>query len=216
MRIDWKGNRRKMAQPGVLLFGGSFNPIHHGHLIVARAVAEELGIERVLLIPSAQPPHKQDQELAPAEDRRAMVERAVAGEPVFAVDDRELRRDGPSYTIDTIDAFRAELTEGTTVYWLIGGDTLPELHLWHRARELLDRCTVVTAVRPGYETPNLSVLEPTLRPDQIAQLRAHVLPTPRIDISATDIRARVRAGQSIRYLVPRAVAQYILERSLYR
>jgi nicotinate-nucleotide adenylyltransferase len=204
------------SAPRVALFGGSFNPIHIGHLIIARAVAEHLGIERTVLIPSASPPHKQaNPELAAASHRLEMVRRAIDGEPGFECSDLEIRRHGPSYTFDTVQAYREQLGPRAAIHWIIGGVTLPELHTWYRARELVDACTIVTAVRPGFEKPGLAVLEPTLRSDQVAVLARNMLATPRIDISATQIRLRIRAGQSIRFLVPEAVHDYIQREGLY-
>ena len=204
-----------MADGGIALFGGSFNPIHNGHLIVARAVAERLGLSRVVFIPSPSPPHKANVDLADAADRLEMVRLAIAGESVFEVSDLELRHGGVSYTIRTVESFRQAAAD-QTLHWIIGGDTLPELHTWYRVRELVERCRIVTAVRPGFEVPDLSALERVLTADQVRRLKEDILPTPRIDISATDIRRRVAEGRSIRYLVPEAVRQYIEQRGLYR
>lgn len=201
---------------GTALFGGSFNPIHHGHLIVARAVAERLGVARIVLVPSAQPPHKRGGELAPAEDRLQMARLAVEGEQRLEVSDVEVRRRGPSYTFLTVEEYRQSLGPDVPLFWVIGGDTLPELHTWYRIRELVDICQVVTAVRPGYEDPDLSALARVLSEEQIRRLCVAILPTPRIDISATDIRRRVREGRSIRYLVPEPVRAYVDHRGLYR
>lgn len=205
-----------MARGGLLLFGGSFNPIHVGHLIIARAAAEKLGVERTILIPSAAPPHKTGSDLAAPEDRLEMVRLAVAGEPGFEVSDIELRREGPSYTLLTVQAYRQQVGADVPLYWLIGGDTLPELHGWYHIAELVDLCRIVTAVRPGFETPNFSPLFGCLSLAQIQRLRESILSTPRIDISATQIRARVREGKSIRYLVPESVADDIAQGQLYR
>lgn len=204
-----------MTSHGVALFGGSFNPIHNGHLIVARAVGDRLGVARMLLVPSANPPHKRGEELASAADRLEMARLAVEGEPGLEVSDVELRRSGPSYTFLTVDEFRRSVEPDVRLYWIIGGDTLPELYTWYRIRELVDMCRIVTAVRPGYETPDLAPLARVLSAEQIAKLRDAILPTPRIDISATDIRRRVGEGRSIRYLVPEAVRGYIEAHQLY-
>lgn len=201
---------------GIALFGGSFNPIHHGHLIIARAVAEELDVSRLIFVPSANPPHKMGHDLADAADRLGMVRLAVASEPLFEVSDIEVRRHGPSYTILTIEEYRSRLAPGEDLYWIIGGDTISELHSWYRARELVDLCRIVTAARPGFETPDLSVLQPTLTPAQVDRLRRGILRTPRIDISATDVRRRIAAGQSISFLVPEPVREYIERNELYR
>jgi nicotinate-nucleotide adenylyltransferase len=205
-----------MAGRAVLLYGGSFNPIHHGHLIVARSAAEHLGAVRTILIPSASPPHKSGSELAAPEQRLEMARLAVADEPGFEVSDTEIRRTGPSYTILTVGEYRQRLGAEVPVYWLIGGDTLPELGTWYRVSELVELCAIVTAGRPGYEQPDLSTLFSCLSAGQIARLREGILPTPQVDISATDIRRRVREGQSFRYLVPDSVRQYIQGRGIYR
>ncbi len=205
-----------MARGSLLLYGGSFNPIHNGHLIIARAAAEQLGVERTILIPSAAPPHKTGSDLASPEDRLEMVRLAIAGEPGFEVSDIELHRQGPSYTILTIEAHRRELGSDVPLYWLIGGDTLPELHTWYRISELAELCSIVTAARPGFETPDLSALFGALTLAQIRRLQESTLFTPRIDISATEIRHRIRDGRPIRYLVPDPVAEYILANGLYQ
>lgn len=200
----------------VLLFGGSFDPIHFGHLIVSRFVAEHLGIDRVILIPGASPPHKRARGLAPAGDRLAMCRLAVDGDPDFEVSDWEAGQAGLNYTLRTVRRFRDVLGPDTGLHWLIGMDSLLELGTWYRVGELVDSCTIVTAARPRYENPNLSQLRGPLSPAQLDKLAQHTLESPWIDISATDIRARVRAGRSIRYLVPEAVCQYIAERRLYQ
>ncbi len=205
-----------MAAQGVVLFGGTFNPIHIGHLIVARAAAEHLGVGRVVLIPSANPPHKSGEELASPADRLEMARAATAGEPGFEVDDIELRREGPSYTVLTVRAFRRRLGDEVPLFWLIGADTLSELAAWYRTAELVSLCRIVTAVRPGYDRPDTTPLRRVLSAEHVRRLEEDIIPTPRIDISATDIRRRVREGRSIRFLVPDAVADRIVAGGLYR
>lgn len=205
-----------MSPSGVLLFGGSFNPIHIGHLIVARSAAEQLGITRIILIPSAQPPHKHAHKLAPAGHRLEMAGLAVEEDPLFEVSDVELQRSGPSYTMLTIEAFREELGPDVELHWLIGADSLPELWSWYRVDELVDACRIVIAVRPGYEEPDLTPLTAKLSAVQIERLREAVLPTPLIDISATNIRSRVAESLPIRHLVPESVRRYIEQQQLYR
>ncbi len=205
-----------MAAGGVLLYGGSFNPIHNGHLIIARRASEQLSVARTILIPSAAPPHKAGTGLADAEQRLEMVRLAVADEPGFEVSDIEVRRTGPSYTILTLEDYRRRLGSSMPLYWLIGGDTLPELHTWYRVAELVDLCRIVTAVRPGFEVPDVSSLLPILTPAQIQRLRDGILSTPLVDISATQVRQRIREGLPIEHLVPAAVARYIDSHRLYR
>ena len=192
-----------------LCFGGSFNPIHFGHLLCAEAVAKSAGFEQILLIPSAQPPHKPNAtDLAPAEDRLAMCRLAAADDPLFAVSDIETRRGGPSYTIDTA----AELKQQgfVTVHWLIGADMLMFLPHWHRAADLIRQVDFIVMARPGW-TIDWSAL-----PEEFRGLRSHMVAAPLIDISATEIRRRVREGRPIDDLVPAAVAAYIAEHMLYR
>ncbi len=192
-----------------LCFGGSFNPIHHGHLVAARAAAESAGFDRILLVPSAQPPHKQAAvDLAAAADRLAMCERAVSGHSLFAVSDIELRRSGPSFTLSTA---RELLAQGLgQVYWLIGGDTVEQLPTWYQAEALLKEVGFVIMARPGWVI-DWDKLSPLLTP-----LRSNVAHTPLIDISSTDIRQRVKAGKSIDFLTPPEVVEYIQAKGLYK
>ncbi len=200
----------------VLFFGGSFDPIHHGHLIVARFVAEHRGIARVILVPSASPPHKQHRRLTAPADRLAMCQLAVADEPLFEVTDWEVGRPGPNYTLDTVTHYRQTLDPDNELCWLIGMDSLLELESWHRAAELVDLCTIVTTARPGCAPPDAAALGRRFSPPQIARLLQNVVAGPRVDIAGTDIRARVRAGRSIRFLTPDAVCRHITEHGLYR
>jgi nicotinate-nucleotide adenylyltransferase len=198
------------------LYGGSFNPIHNGHLIVARAVAERLNLDHVILLPSARPPHKGDRKLLDGEHRGVLVKLAIIDEPLFEFSDFDLTREGPSYTIETVNHFRESLGSQAELHWIIGADSLSELTTWHRARELVDACRIVTAARLGWDAIDWIPLRAMLSDAQVAALQAGVLPTPRIDISSTDIRRRVREGRSIRYLVPDPVRSYIEINGLYR
>ena len=192
-----------------LCFGGSFNPIHNGHLGCAQAVATARGYERVLLIPSAQPPHKPDNgELASAADRLAMCRLATAQSPLFSVDDIEMRRDAPSFTIDTVAALKARGID--PVHWLIGADMLMFLPRWHRPLDLLREVHFVVMARPGWP------IDWSTLPPEYQQLRDHVVPVPAIDVSATEIRRRVSRGERIDHLVPPPVANYIAQHGLYR
>ncbi|MFQ5491440.1 MAG: nicotinate-nucleotide adenylyltransferase [Phycisphaerae bacterium] len=197
------------------LYGGSFDPIHFGHLIIARAVAERLGLERVLFLPSADPPHKQAQQLTNPMHRAEMVKLAVAGDPLFGFDDFDLRRAGPTYTLETVKHFRDELGPDAALYWIIGADSLQDLASWHRVGELVDTCTLVTAGRSGWDETDLDALVGALSHEQIEKLQSGCVGTPRIDISATDIRQRLRRGLPVRYLLPESVADYIRQQGLY-
>jgi nicotinate-nucleotide adenylyltransferase len=192
-----------------LCFGGSFNPVHHGHLICARAVAEAKGFDQVVLIPSALPPHKlHATELAGPEHRLAMCRLAVAGDPAFDVSDLELTRPGPSYTIDT--ALELRRRGWDRIAWLIGADMVPILPKWHRPDELLREVDLVVMARPGWS------LDWSALPQPYQRLADQVVEAPLIDISATMIRRRVAAGRPIRYLAPHPVIDYIDAQGLYR
>lgn len=200
----------------IALYGGTFDPIHVGHLITARSVAEQLDVERVIFVPSASPPHKLEATITPAEHRLEMIRLAIDGEPGFDVSDCEIRRTGPSYTFDTIMNFRQTVGADATLYWIIGADSLAELASWHRVAELVRQCRIITASRPGFERPDLAPLGAQLTTDDLASIRDGILTTPRIDVAATEIRRRVREGLSIRFLVPEAVRDYVHGRCLYR
>lgn len=200
------------------LFGGSFNPIHLGHLICARAVAERLRLDRIVLIPAAAPPHKPTHALAPAQHRLAMARLAVQGDALFEVSDIELSRPGPSYTFDTVSSLRTARPDVTEWNWIIGADSLAELESWHRIADLAKLTRIVTMVRPGHTrrtAADLPGLLAKLGPPALEEILALQLPTPAIDISATDIRTRVARRQSIRYLTPDAVVDYIREQAVY-
>lgn len=198
------------------LYGGSFDPIHFGHLISARSIAEQLGLTKVILIPALCPPHKQDRRLSGGEHRLAMAQLAVEGDPLFEVSDVELRRPGPSYTIDTVSAFRQELGDAAEIFWIIGADSLPELRSWRKIGDLVRLAHLVTAARPGWQPPPVQDLARSVGEEYAKELIENRCTTPEIGISSTEIRARLAAGLSVRYLVPEKVASYITVKSLYR
>jgi nicotinate-nucleotide adenylyltransferase len=180
------------------IFGGTFDPIHCGHLILARDAVEQLALDELLFIPAAVSPHKAGQTPAAADLRVEMLRAAIEGEPRFCLDTLELERPAPSFAIDTIEALRARERDAQLVY-LIGEDNVARLSTWDRFTELSKMVQFAVLDRTGLETD-------------------HPFPTVRrhVDISATDIRKRVARGLSIRYLVPPAVENIIRERQLYR
>ncbi len=197
------------------LYGGSFNPIHFGHLILARALRESLNLDQVCFLPSRHPPHKDVKMLADSSHRAEMVRLAIEGEEGFTFDDFDLARKGPCYTIETVAHFR-EQCPSAELCWFIGADSLMELPTWHRATELVSTCSIVTASRSGKNPVNPSVLEQAFGKEQAMKLLAGIVETPVVDISSTDIRKRLADGRSIRYLVPEAVRNYIEKHRLYR
>ena len=194
------------------IMGGTFDPIHVGHLITAEMVRSAASLDEVVFIPSARPPHKDGERAASAEDRLIMTERAVQDNPYFSVSDMELKREGPSYTVDTIAELRARLDDAE-LFFITGADAMNDLYRWHEPKRLLCSCQFIVATRQGAPLDELLLAEKFT-----AEERSHiqVLPTPHLEISSSVIRARIRAGLSIRHLVPRAVEEYIEKRGLYR
>lgn len=184
------------------IFGGTFDPIHRGHLIVARAAADQLRLDRVHFIPARVQPFKAEYQGASARDRAAMVRLAIADEPRFVLDERELQRDGPSYTIDTLRAVRTE-RPGDELFLLVGADTARDLPLWREAAAVARLARVAVLTRPGFALPEHPLI-------------GEIVAVPSVDVSATLVRATARRGGSIRDLVPPAVAEYIAARGLYR
>jgi nicotinate-nucleotide adenylyltransferase len=200
--------------PRLGLFGGSFDPIHFGHLIAARAIREQRNLDTVLFLPSCRPPHKKGKELAPAHHRAQMVRLAIQDEEGFAFDDFDLSRAGPCFTIDTVAHFQ-EIFPSAELFWFIGADSLMDLPSWHRAAELISMCSIVTASRSD-QIVDWNVLERAFGPSPREKLRGGVAETPVIDISSTVVRQRVAHGRSIRFLVPEVVRGYIEKHGLYR
>ena len=192
---------------GVL--GGTFDPIHYGHLAAAEEARAKLNLREVIFVVAGLPPHKLDEEIAPAEDRYAMVELAVASNPHFSVSRIDIDRPGPSYTVDTIALLRQEWTE--EIYFIMGIDSLMEIDTWHQPQRLIQLCRLVAVKRPGYE-PDLERLEETI-PGITA--RTEIIDMPEVDISSTDLQRRVREGLPIKYQVPPEVEEYIYQHRLY-
>jgi nicotinate-nucleotide adenylyltransferase len=191
-----------------LCFGGSFNPIHKGHIICAKAVATNIDAGQVMLIPSGCPPHKpKSADLAAAGDRLAMCRLVAAEDSLFQVSDMEIRRAGPSYTLETARELRRMGMD--SIHWLIGADMLNFLPMWHEPLQLLKEVNFIVVARPGF------TFDWTGLPSPFQVLRDHVIEAPLVDVSATEIRRRVQVGESIDELVPAAVADYIRAHRLY-
>ena len=195
------------------ILGGTFNPIHIGHLIIAQDAMVQLGLDRVKFIPTATPPHKRYEGNATAAQRLAMVRLAVRGNPQFEVDDIEIRRGGASYTVDTLAELRRR-NPRAALYFIIGADSLRELHRWREVGRLVRLCAFVTVARPGFVAR--PVVDPRLDAAERRRLRQHALRGHACEIASRDIRDRVAGGEPIRYLVPDAVLHYIERHQLYR
>jgi nicotinate-nucleotide adenylyltransferase len=195
---------------GVL--GGTFDPIHIGHLVSAEEARGELELERVVFIPAGLPPHKLDHVVSPAEHRLAMVELAIASNPHFTVSRVDMDRFGPCYTVDTIELLRNEWGSGVKVYLIMGSDSLLDILTWHNPRRLIRLCRFAVVSRPGYQV-DINELDALL--PGVAS-RVQMLNAPELAISSTDIQRRVREGLSIKYQVPEAVEDYIYQHKLYQ
>ena len=183
------------------ILGGTFNPVHTGHLILAQDALEQFGLDRVLFIPCAHPPHKKPNDLAPASHRLGMLKAALRGDSHFAVSDLEIKRGGVSYSIDTFREMRRMFPK-SALYFIMGADSLNELRSWRKVGELQKLCMFIAMGRPGYAARGSS---------KVMLFKGHL-----VDISSSEIRKRIAEGRRIRHLVPKAVERYINRRRLYQ
>lgn len=200
------------------LLGGTFDPVHNGHLIMARAVCESCRLGRMTFVPALSPPHKEAAEAA-AEHRLAMLRAAVRGDPMFDISQVELDRSGPSYTLETLKAMRRQFGPETTLHLVIGADMVEGLPDWHRAREVVEMARIIVALRPPWQERIDEILDRLTETfgDRVGDsIRQGVVRTPLLEISSSDIRGRVRRGLPIRYLTPDSVVSYIEQEKLYR
>jgi nicotinate-nucleotide adenylyltransferase len=195
------------------LMGGTFNPIHIGHLVTAEEAFYQFKLDEIIFIPSGKPPHKTDREIAPAEDRYLMTVIATASNPHFTVSRIEIDRKGPSYTVDTLKEMKKIYGEETKFFFISGADAIIGILTWKDPEIIADLCEFIAATRPGYSLKRFEELhligEPRLP-------RVHFMEIPALAISSTDIRRRVRENRPIKYLVPEGVAEYLEKRGLYR
>ena len=204
-----------MNKPRVGIMGGTFDPVHYGHLVTADEARWRFGLSAVIFVPNRHPPHKDPRDVSQPEDRYLMTFLATVTNPAFSVSRLEIERPGPSYTVDTIQELRRQYPDAD-LYYITGADALGQILRgeWRETAKLLELCQFIAANRPGYH------LDPEAWSSIPAPLRAHLhnvhaLEIPAMAISSTDIRARVRGGRPIRYLVPEAVEGYIVKHRLY-
>jgi nicotinate-nucleotide adenylyltransferase len=197
------------------VFGGTFDPVHLGHLILAEQCREQGRLDQVRFVPSARPPHKQKHVVTPFRHRAEMLQLATAGHPAFRVDERENERPGPSYTVDTLDELRGSQPDADW-FLLAGSDTLAELADWYDPAGIVRRAALLVMRRGDEPALSAEELRQSLRLPEGEAVRLELIDAPRIDISSRDLRRRAAEGRSLRYLVPRAVECYIEEKGLYR
>lgn len=212
------------------ILGGTFNPVHNGHLAAAEEVRDRMKLDKVIFIPSFLPPHKNEEDMPSALQRQEMIRLAIKGNIHFTVSDIEIRRGGRSYTIDTVEALR-QAHLGADLYFITGLDSFLEIGTWKEWERLLTLCTFVVLSREGYRFRDIASLgflnasesefqaldsrEKTGASIQSGGVRVHLERVPYYDISSTDIRTRVRGGRSIKYHLPEAVEHYIIKNTLY-
>jgi nicotinate-nucleotide adenylyltransferase len=195
------------------ILGGTFDPIHYGHLLAAEVAREALGLEQVLFAPAGDPPHKQGQPVLSITHRQAMIYLAIADNPAFGLSLVDVDRPGPHYTVDTIRLLREQWNaDADATFFIMGADSLIQLVDWHEPARLIELCRLAVVARPGYR-PDLAELKAALPG---LDRRLDWVDMPVLGISASDLQRRVRQGRSIRYQVPAAVARYVAERHLYR
>ena len=193
------------------VFGGTFDPIHHGHLVAAEEVRARLNLHRVLFVPAGLPPHKLDLDISPTRHRIAMLQLAIASNPGFALSRVDVDRHGPCYTVDTLALLHEEYGPGTELFFIMGMDSLADILIWKNPERLIRLAQIVVAGRPGFQA-DVDELDKVLPG---AAERISIVDTPLIEVSSSDIRQRVREGLPIRYQVPEAVEAYIKEHHLY-
>jgi nicotinate-nucleotide adenylyltransferase len=196
------------------IFGGTFDPVHLGHLILAEQCREQARLDQVLFVPAARPPHKEQRALTPFAQRVEMLSLAVAGHAAFKIDELEKDRAGPSYTVHTLEAIH-ERHPDAELLLLIGSDTLHDLPQWYEPIRILQLAGLLIAARPDWQVLSPPDIRAALRLSAEVPLRTQVVRMPLIDISSRDLRRRAGQNVSLRYLVPRAVEAYIQDKRLY-
>jgi nicotinate-nucleotide adenylyltransferase len=189
--------------------GGTFDPIHYGHLVTAEEALWQFGLDQVLFVPTGQPWMKEDRDVSPAEDRYLMTVIAASSNPNFRVSRVEIDRGGPTYTVETLRALKDSYGEKTELFFVTGADAILEIFHWKEADEALDLAHFIAATRPGFDIARFEAEAPDRHP------KVSVMSVPALAISSTDIRGRVREGRPIRYLVPEGVKTYIEKAGLY-
>lgn len=214
-----RGNRMKtfeIAKERIryAIMGGTFDPIHFGHLAAAETVRQKLNCQKVIFIPSGNPPHKKGRVLTDPIHRYLMTILAATSNPYFEVSNIEVNRNGYSYTLDTIKELSECYGKEVELLFITGADALLEIETWYKVDELLKLCSFVAVTRPGYDKSKLEQKLLYLQSKYNSEL--HIVDVPGLNISSTDIRERIKKGASIRYLIPEAVEQYIFKHGIFR
>ncbi len=207
--------RLRVKRIGVM--GGTFDPIHYGHLVTAEEARQQFALDLVIFMPSGHPPHKEDRGNLDPESRYLMTVIATASNPSFQVSRMEINRPGPSYTIDTVRELHGIYGKNTAIFFITGADAVLEILTWKEPENVLSECTLIAATRPGYNLSRLEELLPEVGKEERGDVpKVLVMEIPALAISSTDIRRRVSEGRPIRYLVPEGVREFIEKNGFYR
>lgn len=205
-----------MVKKKIALFGGTFDPIHLGHTVIAAAAAEHIGAEKIVFIPAKRSPLKDFSPEAGDDDRLAMIALAIADNENFQLKDYELRKPQPSYTLETVRHFQADYGDKALLYWLVGADSLDELSHWYGIVELIDECNLCVMFRAGCKSPDFAKFKNVWGAARVEKLQRNVIRTPLIDISSTEIRNRLASGRDVTGMLAPQVADYIRKHGLYQ
>lgn len=195
------------------IYGGTFDPIHYGHLIVSEDIREKFKLNKIVFIPAGMPPHKKSLNIADVEHRFNMTDSAVKSNAFFEVSRIEIDREGFTYTVDTLDMLKERYGDNTDLFFIIGADIIFDLLTWKQPKKLFEICNFVAVLRPGYDTQVFEKQIEYLRTEHCAKI--HVLEAPMIEISSTLIREKISKSNSIKYLLPEDVESYIYKNKLY-
>ncbi len=213
MEMDRLGNNRKIG-----IMGGTFNPIHYGHLVTAEEALIQFHLERVIFIPTGQPPHKTTGKIASPEDRYLMTVMATASNREFYVSRIEIDKKGKSYTIDTLRELKKIYGKGSELFFITGADAILEILTWKDTDEIITLCKFIAATRPGYNISKMEDLKKRLFNEKVemAEQCLFIMEIPALAISSTDIRNRIKSNRPIKYLLPESVSSYLLKNELYK
>jgi nicotinate-nucleotide adenylyltransferase len=198
------------------ILGGTFDPIHIGHLIIAEHACEQLHLDKLLIIPAAVPPHKQGEKITNAKHRLQMAKLAAKSNSKFIVSDIELKKSGVSYSIETLELIKRKMGKSAVYYLIIGSDMVPDLYTWKDIGRLTAMCKFIVAIRPGFMKKELKKMKLRLPVVVRKRVLSNIMLNPLVDISSTDIRERIGKRRSIRYMVPEKVEKYIIKHRLYK
>jgi nicotinate-nucleotide adenylyltransferase len=205
-----------MAKRKIALFGGTFDPVHLGHTTVAADALERIGAEKIIFVPAKRSPLKGFMPRANDSHRLNMITLAISGEKKFQVNDYELKRPAPSYTLTTIQKFQSDYGSETSIHWLIGADGVDDLTYWYKVTELIDACNLTTMYRAGCESPDFTKFEEIWGRQRTEKLQRNIIQTPLVDISSTEIRDLIAKNGDISKMLHPAVADYISKNGLYQ